>query len=83
LSHGYKMLEKNMLEQKIKACSTSIEEENSVYSLKSPSTPSGHEKRKSACLKPSRTWTSEESQRTTERIVRNMLFMCYFKFNVC
>jgi len=66
-----------MLEEKIKTRYTSIEEGNNENSLRPPSPPTRHEKLKGACLKPSRTWTSEESQRTTERIVRNMFSVLF------
>jgi len=79
---GYKMLEQKLVEQNIRAHSASIKEGNNVDSLNPQSPPSRHEKWKSVCLKPLGTWTSQESQRTTEQIVRNMISVCYFKFNV-
>ena len=79
---GYKMLEQKMLEENIKAHSTSIEEGNNVDSLRPPFPLVRHEIWKGARIKPSGTWSSKESERTAERIVTNKFSMCYFKFNV-
>jgi len=76
------LLEQKMLEEKIKAHSTSIEEMNSVDSLRPPSPPPRHEMWKGACINPSGTWSSKSTEQTVERIVRNIFSMCYFKFNV-
>jgi len=71
-----------MLEEKIKAHFTSIEEMNNVDSLRSPSPPPRHEMWKGARIKPPGTWSYMSTEQTIERIVRNMFSMCYFKFNV-
>jgi len=71
-----------MLEENIKAHSTSIEEMNSVDSLRPPSAPPRHEMWKGARIRPSGTWSSKSTKQTIERIVRNMFSKCYFKFNV-
>ena len=76
------LLEQKMLEEKIKAHSTSIEEMNSVDSLRPPSPPPRHEMWKGARINPSGTWSSKSTEQTVEQIVRNMFSMCYFKFNV-
>jgi len=71
-----------MLEEKIKARSTSIEEMNSEDSLRPPSPQPRHEMWKGARINSSGTWSSQSIEQTVERIVRNMFSMCYFKFNV-
>ena len=71
-----------MLEEKIKARFTSIEEMNSVDSLRPPSPSPRHEMSKGARIYPSGTWSSKSTEQTVERIVRNIFSMCYFKFNV-
>jgi len=76
------MLEEKMVEENIKAHSTSIEEGNNVDSLRTPSPPPRHEMWKGARIKPSGTWSSKSSEQTVEQIVRNMFSICYFKFNV-
>jgi len=68
------MLEKNILEEKIKAHSTSIKEENNVDSLRPPSPPARHEMWKGACIKPSGTWSSTESLTNCKKYVINVLF---------
>jgi len=79
---GYKLLEQEMLEEKIKAQSTSIEKMNSEDSLSPPSPPPRHKMWKGARIKPSGTWSSKSTEQTGEQIVRNMFSMFYFKFNV-
>jgi len=66
-----------MLEKNIKARSTSIEEMNSVDSLRPPSPPPRHEMWKVARINPLGTWSSKSTKQTVERIVRNMFSMCY------
>jgi len=51
-----------MLEEKIKARSTSIEEMNSVDSFRPPSPPLRHEMWKGARIYPSGTWTSKSTK---------------------
>ena len=87
---GYKLLEQEMLEEKIKAQSTSIEKMNSEDSLSPPSPPPRHKMWKGARIKPSGTWSSKSTEQTVERIVSLTISfqcvilnsMCYFKFNV-
>lgn len=79
-----------MLEEKIKARSTSIEEMNSVDSLRPPSPPLRHEMWKGARINTLGTWSSKSTEQTVERIVSLTISfqcvilnsMCYFKFNV-
>ncbi|XP_068497787.1 uncharacterized protein [Phaseolus vulgaris] len=65
---GYKLLEQRMLEEKIKARSTSIEEMNSVDSLRPPSPPLRHEMWKGARINTLGTWSSKSTEETVERI---------------
>ena len=55
-----------MLEEKIKARSTSIEEMNSVDSLRPPSPPPRHEMWKGARINPLGTWSSKSTEETVE-----------------
>ena len=49
-----------------------------VDSLQPPSPPTRHEKWKQARIRPSGTWTSDESQRVAERIVSKFVFINVF-----
>ncbi|XP_068503686.1 uncharacterized protein [Phaseolus vulgaris] len=65
---GYKLLEQKMLEEKIKARYTSIEEMNSVDSLRPPSPPLRHEMWKGARINTLGTWSSKSTEQTVERV---------------
>ena len=71
-----------MFEEKIKAHSTSIDEMNSVDSLRPPSPPLRHEMWKGARIKPPGTWSSKSIEQTVEQIVRNM-FLCVILNSMC
>ena len=63
-----------MMSEKMKLRQASGDDSGDADSLQPPSPPTRHEKWKQARLRPSGTWTSDESQRVAERIVSKFTF---------